>query len=142
MVTKSKNNYTSLKIIIADDNNTYRQLIKQLIFSEFGCENIMEIGNETDFLDLSEILYTTDLLLVDLQMLNLSGIKYVKRLTFEFPQLKMIAITKYYDSISLRHLIRLGFNGCVCKDSLIDNLIQVVKGVIPGGYLFDEKVPL
>ena len=57
-------------------------------------------------------------------------------LLWNYPYLKIIAITMYRDTVNLQSLIRAGFMGCVFKPQIYEELPAAIDAVVNGKRYF------
>jgi len=129
------------KIIIVDDSEMYRRVMKEFLRNELNCEVIAEAANGEAFLQLPNI-HMADIVLMDLQMPRVNGFQSAQRMSIQHPNVKIIAVTMYTDKIYLSQLIELGFKGCVYKTTFFDDIIPAMHQVLTGGYYFNENIPI
>jgi len=140
METKELHN-RKLKLIVVDDSEMYRKVMKEFLHNELDCEVIAEANNGETFLQLPNIAQA-DIILMDLQMPRVNGFQSAQRMSIQYPQVKMIAVTMYTDSIYLSQLVELGFKGCVYKTKFFDDIIPAMHKVLTGGLYFNEEIPI
>src|ERR1035437_5607904 len=101
---KGNLNNTALKIIIVDDSTLYRRVMKEFLEMELSYEIIGEAHNGEVFLQMDN-LNLADIILMDLQMPRVSGFQSAQRMSIQYPDIKMIAVTMYTDNLYLNELI-------------------------------------
>ncbi len=116
-----------MKILIADDNEQVRRGIKQLLSLEKNWEVCGEAVNGTEALKKArEIL--PDLILLDISMPGISGLKAARLLLDALPKVKIIMISQH-DPILLQGAIDAGAHACVDKSLLGTDLLPAIKSV-------------
>lgn len=128
-----------MKIIVADDNRSYREALVLYIESELGYDVIFECDNGAALINCAE-LKNADLILADIEMPELSGIESLKRIQWHYPNLKAIAITQYVENAYLEDFILSGFKGCVFKESVFKELEFAIDKVLKGGLYFPQNI--
>ncbi|MBN1118761.1 MAG: response regulator transcription factor [Bacteroidales bacterium] len=128
-----------IKIIIADDNKTYREGIRFFIEKKNNLEIISEASNGKELLSLTNVLQA-DIILLDLEMPQMDGFETIKQLLIRQSKLKVIAITMYSDLAYLHELISYGFKGYIHKSSIYENLDEVIDKVMDGLYYFPKEL--
>ncbi len=130
-----------LKIIVVDDNKTFRKGIKFYIENMLKHEVINEFDNGESFVN-SDSFIIADIILMDIEMPKLDGIEAVKKALWRFSELKIIAITNYKDKAYLTELIGAGFKGCVFKDNIYEELKKAIDSVMNGHIFYPEDIQL
>ncbi len=130
-----------LNIIIADDNNTFRQGLRFFLENIQNHKVTAEANNGIELLNISKIQYA-DILLVDIEMPEMDGITAIKKVLFHNHHLKTIAITGYQDSTYLVELINAGFKGCVFKKNIFEELMPAIKNIMAGKTYFPSNISL
>jgi DNA-binding NarL/FixJ family response regulator len=130
-----------LNFIIVDDNDIFRSGIKFYLEKMLSHNVIQEFGNGEDFLK-STNYNKADIILMDIEMPKINGIQAAKNILWEFPELKIIAITNYQEKAYLNTLIKAGFKGCVFKNNIYDDLEIAIKSVMRNQMFFPENIKI
>jgi DNA-binding NarL/FixJ family response regulator len=126
-----------LKLILVDDNVSFRKALKSLLEFEYDADIIGEASGGDEFLTL-ENSFTADIILMDIMMPGKDGIVTAKELLIEYPKLKIIAITGHTDLVYIYKLVCAGFKGCIFKNNLYSE-IEVALREVSGGELYFPK---
>ena len=126
-----------MKIIIVDDNKTFRDCLKYFLQKNLKHHVINEANNGVEFLKLENI-YNADIILMDLQMPELNGIISTERVLWEMSHLKIIAITMFKDQAYLEELVSVGFKGCIFKNQIYEQLPVALEIVQMNKLYFPE----
>ena len=130
-----------IKIIIVDDNELFIRVMREFLQNNLNCEIIGEAYNGESFLQLPNI-SNADIVLMDLQMPKVNGYQSAQRMSIQYPDLKMIAVTMYKESIVRSKLIEFGFKGCVYKTTFFNNIIPAMQQILSGGCFYNENIPI
>jgi len=130
-----------LKIIIVDDNKTFRDAMKLFLVNELKAEIIGEASNGQEFLNLSAII-RADLVLMDIEMPELDGISATKKWCLHNPLTKVIGVTMYTDKVYLLRLVEAGFKGCVFKTNFFNEITKAIETVHCGNLYFNDNLPV
>lgn len=128
-----------MRIVIAEDHQTVREGIKLLIGAQPDMEVVGEAGDGEKAIELTTKLLP-DLLLMDVSMPVMNGLKATKRLRSKFPDLRILTLTRHTDDGYLRQLIGAGANGYVLKQSAPDQLINAIRAVTRGDSYLDPSL--
>lgn len=119
------------RILIADNDPLARIGICAILAPEQDLICVGEATNADEILSMCEEL-TPDLLLLDLQIPDISPIESVPQLLNKHHELQVIAISAFRNDIYTRNLIASGISGLIVKDEIPETLIKVIRMVIQG----------
>lgn len=128
-----------MKIIIVDDNDTFKDGIKYFIEQIPNYTVIAEASNATEFLSLSNIT-NADIILMDIVMPETSGIEASQKILWQYNYLKIIAVTMFTNKAYLEELIDAGFKGCIYKAEIYNKLEKAIETVQNGKLYFSEEI--
>ena len=128
-----------LKIFIAEDHQTVREGIKLLVNAQSDMEVIGEAGDgETAIQEVSKL--KPDIVLMDISMPTMNGLKATKRLRSMSPDVKILTLTRHTDDGYLQQLIGAGANGYVLKQSAPNELINAIRTIGEGNAYIDPSL--
>jgi DNA-binding NarL/FixJ family response regulator len=130
---------TKKKIIIVDDHKLFRDGIKLLIYSLKEYEVIGEASDGIEFLDLLEN-KGPDLVLMDISMPKMDGIKATKKAVEKYPHLKIVALSMFNEQEYYYKLIESGARGFVLKEAGAEELSKAIKSVLNGENYFSQEL--
>lgn len=128
-----------LKILIVDDNKSFREAARLFLENEFSCKVVGEASNGFEFLSMIKNI-KADIILMDIQMPELDGFTATKEWCFRDLHCNVIAVTMYSDRTYLPRLIESGFKGCVNKMDFFSDIINAIEKVKNGGFYFNGTV--
>lgn len=128
-----------LRILIAEDHTTVREGIKLLVNSQPDMEVVGEADDGEIAIRMFEELMP-DLIVMDISMPNLNGLKATKRLRSKFPAARILTLTRHTDDGYLRQLISAGASGYVLKQSAPSELINAIRTVGNGNSFLDPRL--
>lgn len=129
-----------MKIIIVDDNQQFLESLHFYISLRLGHKVIASYNNANLLLD-SQIIYNADIILMDIEMLEINGIKATKLALNKNRELKIIAVTNYQEKAYLTTLVSTGFKGCVYKNNIFEELKTALEVVISDKQYFPKGIP-
>lgn len=129
------------KVIIVDDNETFRRSLEFHLKITLNYEVIGIATDGEEFLALNNI-HKADIILMDIEMPVLNGFVAAKKAIWSHKNLNIIAITNYQDKAYLKDLIETGFKGCVFKRNLFDDIELAIKNVLKNKLYFPEDIEL
>lgn len=130
-----------IKIIVVDDNEVFRKVMKNFLQGEYNYNIIGEASCAEEFFALPKI-YEASIILMDLQMPEADGYFITKEILKDHNYLKVIAITMHTDKAYLNELIRVGFRGCVFKPDFYQNIQEAIVSVNENRYYFPKEIKL
>lgn len=128
-----------IRVLIADDHGLFREGVRALLRSRPETEVVGEASTGAEALEAARTLQP-DIVLMDIQMPDLSGIEATRRLLVEQPQLGIIVVTMYEDDDSVFAAMRAGARGYVLKGSGQTELIRAIEAVADGEALFSPAI--
>ncbi len=128
-----------LRLIIAED---HQLLIEGLITILSDVEGLTLLDPVNDGIKLVKSLRTNpaDMVLLDLNMPNMDGIKTLEVIKREFPTIKVIVLTNYNQPQLVDKIKKLGANGYILKSSASTILKQAISAVAQGEIYFEQSL--
>lgn len=129
-------NEPTFKIVIADDHALVRDGISQLV-SGLGHTVSHQCQNGQEVIDYCSQ-HPADIVLMDINMPIMDGIKATAQLREVCPDTKVIAMSMLDDDLSLIRMMKAGAKSYVLKESPPEELDKAIKGVAANGYYYSE----
>jgi DNA-binding NarL/FixJ family response regulator len=130
--------FSKPEIIIVDDHLTFRRGLISILTIENIATVIGEASNGEEFIELLSYL-VPDLVLMDIDMPKMNGIKATEKALELMPDLKIIAYTMYSEGEYYSKMIELGVKGFILKSSGINELEKAIKEVVMGNCYFSNR---
>lgn len=128
-----------LQILLVEDHEIVRQGVKLLVDSQDDMQVVGEASNgEIAVKRVAELL--PDIVLMDVSMPELNGLKATKRIKKLFPNIKVLTLTRHTDDGYIQQLIQAGANGYVLKQSAPNELINAIRAVSEGRAYLDPTL--
>jgi two-component system, NarL family, response regulator NreC len=128
-----------LRILLAEDHQTVREGIKLLVNAQPDMEVICEVGDGEAAIKEATSL-KPDLLVMDISMPTMNGLKATKKLRELLPDIKILTLTRHTDDGYLKQLIGAGANGYVLKQSAPTDLLHAIRTVAAGNAYLDPSL--
>jgi two-component system response regulator NreC len=128
-----------IRILIAEDHETVREGLKLIIDTQPDMQTIGEAGNGRDAVRLAKEL-APDVLLMDVSMPELNGLKAAAQLKRVAPDIKILTLTRHTDQAYLQELLEAGVSGYVLKQSAAADLLRAVRAVAAGDNYLDPAM--
>ncbi|SHE83766.1 two component transcriptional regulator, LuxR family [Thermoanaerobacter uzonensis DSM 18761] len=119
-------------MLVADDHALIRKGLVQLIEMEKDIKVISQASNGEEVYQLAKK-FMPDLILMDVNMPVMNGIKAAKMLKEEKHPSKVLFLTIYNDREYLLEALKLGVEGYILKDAEYDDLIKAIRTIYNGG---------
>jgi two-component system, response regulator YesN len=104
-----------LKLIIADDEDLVRSVMKKLIpFDELGIELSGEASDGLEALELCRQ-YKPDILITDIRMPGLTGLELIQDLSHILPDTRVVIVSGYSDFVYAKTAIQYGVSDYILK---------------------------
>jgi len=129
-----------MKLLITDDDGLIRDSLKIMLELEEGwVAQTAANGNEA-----YEICANTppDVILMDIRMPICDGVAATRKIKAAFPQIKIIILTTYTDDAYIQSAIEAGAEGYLLKSTPADGIVERIRAVEKGAYVFDKGVKI
>lgn len=121
----------SIRLVLVDDHSILRDGMRFLLARESDMEVVGEAANISSALDLVRR-KKPDLVIMDLQLPDGSGIDALRMLQAEFPQLKVLMVSGSRPDSSVRESLDVGAAGFVFKEDASGELVRAIRSVMQG----------
>ena len=128
-----------LRILLAEDHKTVREGVKLLVNAQPDMEVVGEADDGELALARAEELLP-DIIILDISMPRMNGLKATKRLRLKFPDIKLLTLSRHTDDGYLQQLVAAGANGYVLKQSAPNHLINAIREVAEGNVYLDPAL--
>ncbi len=121
-----------MRVLIVDDHQLMIEGLKSLLEDE---ESISFVAGATSMQETLTFLdnYQIDVVLMDINMPDSSGIEITKKIKELFPKIKVIALTMHDDIAVISKMIKAGASGYVLKKTNMHEVIDALKTVHHNG---------
>jgi DNA-binding NarL/FixJ family response regulator len=121
-----------LNVAVVDDDDRFRKSLARWIESTDGLHCLGSYATAEDAL---KMLPDTacDVVVMDINLPNMSGIECVRRLKDENPALHLIMLTVYEDTEMIFQALQAGATGYLLKRSAPDKILEAIVEVSRGG---------
>ncbi len=128
-----------IKISIVEDDDQIRKGIMKLIDGYDGFNCIGSFASAEAALE-GIPLQKPDVILMDINLPQMSGIECVQSLTKDYPEIQIIMLTIYEDSRLIFESLKAGASGYLLKRASPEELLQAIKDVKNGGSPMSSQI--
>ena len=135
-----KTEVTNMKLLITDDDGLIRDSLKIMLELEEGwTAQTAPDGNTAYDLCAAD---PPDVVLMDIRMPVCDGVAATRKIKATFPQIKIVMLTTFTDDEYIQAAIEAGAEGYLLKSTPADGIVERIRAVKKGAYVFDKGVPL
>ena len=128
-----------IKVMLVDDQEIVREGLKMILSMGEDIEIIGEACNGSDLLKkLTQV--SPEVILMDLRMPVMDGIKATQAVKELYPSIKIIILTTFYEDNNIFEVLKNGADGYILKDSSSAEIIRSIIAVCEGNVLLNPKV--
>ncbi|MBX9729319.1 MAG: response regulator transcription factor [Sphingopyxis sp.] len=128
-----------IRILVVDDHPFLREGVRAVVETQTDMQVVGEADSGTDaIIRYRELL--PDIVLMDLQMPDLSGDQAIAAIRERSPKARIIVLTTYAGDAHALRALRAGAAGYLLKTSLRKELLQAIRSVHAGGKHLDADV--
>lgn len=121
----------NIRVLIADDHPIVCKGIRDLLTASVGISVIGVANSGTQALQMIQD-DQPDVVLLDMEMPDISGVEVVKRITSDQHSVRILGLSSYDDREYISELLGLGAAGYLIKDEVPDTIVEAVRGVARG----------
>ncbi len=120
-----------IKILLVDDQKVVREKLKSVLQEQ---PDLQVVGTAVDGYGAIKCVeqFQPDVILLDLDMPGLDGLKTAKIISQQYPQIKMIILSGYDDAPNITKALAGGANGYIVKDQIGSEIGETIRSVQKG----------
>jgi DNA-binding NarL/FixJ family response regulator len=130
---------TKLRVMLADDHETVREGLRMIVNAQDDMEVVGFAGDGREAVAMAQELMP-DILVMDISMPELNGLKATEKLSKVCPQVKVLTLSRHAEDGYMRELLAAGAWAYVLKQSAPSELIHAIRAVAAGGKYIDPKL--
>jgi len=127
-----------IQIAITDDHTIVIEGIKTMLKSNKEIEVLQSFENLKDTFE--NLNSAVKVLLLDINLPDGNGINACKELLEKYPDLKIIALTNFEDTVFIKQIIKNGAMGYLLKNTDKKEITEAIKSVIEGKRYLPKKI--
>jgi DNA-binding NarL/FixJ family response regulator len=123
----------SIRLVIADDQQLFREAIKTLLSVQTEFEVVGEAGNGNEAIKLVEE-HHPEIVLMDLRMPVMDGVKATRHIKANYPNTHVVILTTFDDDNDLFDGLKAGAVGYLLKDISSEQLFEGLRYAARGEF--------
>lgn len=127
-----------MKIVVVDDDQLVVMSLKIILEADSDIEVVATGGDGEDAVRLYKE-HEPDLLLMDIQMKNISGLEASKEILNEYPEARILLLTTFSDDEYITSALEIGVKGYILKQDF-DGIVSAIKAVVQGQAVFGGEI--
>ncbi len=128
---RSDDEHAPVRVVIVDDHPSYAQGMASL-FETLGGIEVVGLAHSAEEALAQTARHLPDIVLMDIRLPGQSGIEITRRIRFEFPEVKVVALSASSEKEDVHGAIRAGASGYLLKQSDAGELATAIKAVHAG----------
>ncbi|WP_136607400.1 response regulator [Paenibacillus dokdonensis] len=128
-----------IRIVIADDQMLTREGLRTILDLEDDLEVVALARNGLEACEITEEL-RPDLVLMDIQMPEMSGIAALKRIKRSCPETSVLILTTFMEDEYIIEGLASGASGYMLKDMESDKMIASIRDTVSGQFILPSAV--
>jgi NarL family two-component system response regulator LiaR len=129
----------SITVLVVDDHIKVHQGLAALIDATDDIEIVGHGSNGAEALQLCEQLLP-NVVLMDVMMPVMDGITATKQICTRFPSVRVLAMSSFNDSDSVRQMLEAGAIGYILKTASVDDVTDTIRVAHAGKSVFSAEV--
>ncbi|MBQ4469287.1 MAG: response regulator transcription factor [Synergistaceae bacterium] len=121
------------RILLADDHELFIEGLAELIRKRPDIELAGQAKDGFKAIEQAEKL-KPDIILMDISMPDLNGIKAAKQVLAKFPEMKIIMLSMYNSRELIVESLRAGAQGYILKECSSEELYEAIRNITMGNY--------
>jgi DNA-binding NarL/FixJ family response regulator len=132
-------NIVTIRILLIDDHWEVRERLRILLMKEPDLQLVGEAADSEEALEVFKK-SSTDLVIMDLNIPEVSGIETTKKILAYQPSTKLIIVTMQSDPHYVKEAFKTGVTGYLLKDCAFEELVEAVHTVVAGGTYVSPEI--
>ncbi|HQF47478.1 MAG TPA: response regulator transcription factor [Flavobacterium alvei] len=131
-----------IKILIVEDNFFLQKALEEKLsnFSDIIIKDIAQNGEEA--LAILEKNHVVDLILMDIEMPKMNGIKATEIIKSKYPQIKIVIITVFDNDETIFNAIKAGADGYLLKETKAEKIYEAIGETLSGGAAMSPSIAM
>ena len=118
---------------IVEDNKKIRDLIQRYLDMQKDMECPVAVDSVEEMLDYLEEHQKPNVILMDIQLPGMSGIKGMEIIKSKYPEVEIMMLTVYHDSHKIFDSLKAGASGYLLKHTSLPEIKESIENLMKGG---------
>ena len=128
-----------IKVAIADDHALFVKGMASIIEDFEGIELVIEAKDGIDLLDKLRK-RRPHVILMDLKMPRMNGIKATRHVVTQYPRIKIIVLTMYDEEKFVKKMLEIGAHGYMVKNTEPEEVERGIRTVVKNDFFFSNSL--
>jgi len=137
--TYTANEKNRLKVLVVDDHPVVRQGLKLLLNLEPDLMVCAEAEDESTALSALQSL-KPDIAIIDISLKNSDGIKLIKDIKRRYPDLQILVLSMYDESLYAERALLAGASGYIMKQEAPESIIKAIHHIHESNIYLSERM--
>ncbi len=129
----------SVKVILADDHQMFREGLRSLMERQIDIELIAEAEDGRSIIKLLQKL-SPDVIIMDVSMPGLNGIEATRQIKATYADVKVIALSMHSNRRYVIGMLKAGASGYLLKDCAVSELCEAIRIVAAGQVYLNPRI--
>jgi len=131
-----------IKILLVEDNLFLQKALEEKLsfFPDVIIKDTAQNGEEA--IAILEKNHVFDLILMDIEMPKMNGIKATEIIKSKYPQIKIVMITVYDNDDNIFNAIKAGADGYLLKETKAEKIYEAIGETLSGGAAMSPSIAM
>ena len=129
----------SVKVILADDHQMFREGLRSLMERQTDIEIIAEAADGRSIVKLLQEV-SPDVIIMDVSMPGLNGIEATRQIKATYTDVKVIALSMHSSRRYVIEMLKAGASGYLLKDCAVSELCEAIRIVAAGQVYLNPRI--
>ena len=121
----------AIRVVVADDHDLVRVGIVRMLGDVDGIEVVAEASSGEEALQHARNLQP-DVILMDVKMPGIGGLEATRKLVYQYPQIKVVAVSALDEGPFPSRLLKAGASGYITKGAELSEMVTAIKQAANG----------
>ena len=114
-----------MRVVLVDEHYAFRQSLRNLFETKESIQVVGETDNGLDAVALTQEMLP-DLVIMDINMTEQAGFEAIKKISEQFPDVIVIALSSHIEKIYTAEAIKHGAALCINRNTVYDEVINAI----------------
>jgi DNA-binding NarL/FixJ family response regulator len=131
-----------IKVLLVEDNFFLQKALEEKLsfFTDVIIKDTAQNGEEA--IAILEKNHVVDLILMDIEMPKMNGIKATEIIKSKYPQIKIVMITVYDNDDNIFNAIKAGADGYLLKETKAEKIYEAIIETLSGGAAMSPSIAM